>query len=115
MRYGKMGTAGFGVVLASIAGLTGAGIASPSLAAEIEAPPSAQGSGDTIVKSVLVQAPRKVDLPLLTEPLVETPQTITLITAQMISLQGVSDLRDVLRFDPSVSAHADEDSGLQPQ
>ena len=111
MRYGKMGTAGFGVVLASLAGLTGTGIAGPSAAAEIEAPPSAQDNGDAVVKRVLVQATRRADLPLLTEPLVETPQTITLITAQMISLQGVSDLRDVLRFDPSVSAHADEDSG----
>ena len=63
------------------------------------------------MKSVVVQAPRKVDLPLLTEPMVETPQTITLITAQMIAVDGLSDLRDVLRFDPSVSAHADEDSG----
>ena len=63
------------------------------------------------MQGVIVQAPRKVDLPLLTEPVVETPQTITLITSQMITLDELSDLRDVLRFDPSVSVHADEDSG----
>jgi catecholate siderophore receptor len=61
---------------------------------------------------VVSAAPRKIDVPLLTEPIVETPQTITLITSQMIELSGLSDQRDVLRFDPSVSPHADEDSGL---
>lgn len=71
-----------------------------------------QSSGDQFnLQSVIVRAPRKLDLPLLTEPVAETPQTITLITNQMIDLAGLSDLRDVLRFDPSVSAHADEDSG----
>lgn len=63
------------------------------------------------VQGVVVTAPRKVALPLLTEPVVETPQTITLITQQMIELGGLHDLRDVLRLDPSVSQHADEDSG----
>jgi catecholate siderophore receptor len=63
------------------------------------------------VQGVVVTAPRKVALPLLTEPVMETPQTITLITDQMIQLAALADLRDVLRFDPSVSLHADEDSG----
>jgi catecholate siderophore receptor len=63
------------------------------------------------VEGVVVQAPRKVDLPLLTEPVMETPQTITLIPQQIIELAGQTDLRDVLRLDPSVSQHADEDSG----
>jgi catecholate siderophore receptor len=63
------------------------------------------------VRGVVVTAPRKVALPLLTEPVVETPQTITLITEQVIQLGGQVDLRDVLRLDPSVSQHADEDSG----
>lgn len=71
------------------------------------APDSATG----VVRGVVVTAPRKVDLPLLTEPVVETPQTITLITEQVMQLGGQSDLRDVLRLDPSVSQHADEDSG----
>ncbi len=59
----------------------------------------------------MVTAVRKIDLPLLTEPIVETPQTIVVITQEMIELAGRGDLRDVLRFDPSVSQHADEDSG----
>jgi catecholate siderophore receptor len=63
------------------------------------------------VQGVVVTAPRKVALPLLTEPVMETPQTITLITEQVMQLAGLADLRDVLRLDPSVSQHADEDSG----
>jgi len=63
------------------------------------------------VQGLEVNAPRKVALPLLTEPVMETPQTITLITEQVMQLAGLSDLRDVLRLDPSVSEHADEDSG----
>ena len=76
-----------------------------------DAPKGAETGGPTALQSVLVQAPRKIDLPLLTEPVVETPQTITLITSQMIAVGGLSDLRDVLKLDPSVSAQADEDSG----
>jgi catecholate siderophore receptor len=63
------------------------------------------------VQGVEVVAPRKLALPLLTEPVMETPQTITLITEQVMQLAGLTDLRDVLRLDPSVSQHADEDSG----
>ncbi len=76
-------------------------------AADEAAPRRAGGS----LQGVVVTAPRKVALPLLTEPVTETPQTITLITEQMIQLGGQTDLRDVLRLDPSVSQHADEDSG----
>jgi len=72
-----------------------------------EAPKRAAGA----VSGVVVTAPRKLALPLLTEPVMETPQTITLITEQMIQLGGLNDLRDVLRLDPNVSQHADEDSG----
>ena len=81
--------------------------AAPSLAAD-DTEASAPAAS---VQGVVVTAPRKIDLPLLTEPVVETPQTITLITSQMMQLGGRNDLRDVLRFDPSVSQHADEDSG----
>jgi catecholate siderophore receptor len=91
--------------------LTLAALCTPQVAIGEEAA-KAQGSGDrSNLESVIVRAPRKLDLPLLTEPVAETPQTITLITKQMIDLAALTDLRDVLRFDPSVSAHADEDSG----
>jgi len=90
-----------------------------------QSPPPRVASGDGVdaadetapkrttdtVQGVVVTAPRKLALPLLTEPVMETPQTITLITQQEIELAGLSDLRDILRFDPNVSQHADEDSG----
>ena len=46
----------------------------------------------------------------MTQPILDTPQTITAIPEEVIQLQAASDLRDVLRNDPSVSAHADEDN-----
>lgn len=59
---------------------------------------------------VVVRGSRKVDIPLLTEPLVETPQSILVVTDEILSLTGFSDTRDTLRLDPGVSPHADEDS-----
>jgi catecholate siderophore receptor len=58
-----------------------------------------------------VVAQRQLNIPLLTQPIAKTPQTINVIPAEVINLGGLTDLRDVLRLDPSVSAHADEDSG----
>jgi catecholate siderophore receptor len=58
----------------------------------------------------LVTGVRTPDSPLLTQPLIDTPQTVTAISEAVIQLQGASDLRDVLRNDPSVSSHADEDN-----
>jgi catecholate siderophore receptor len=65
---------------------------------------------DADLDNVLVTGARTTDLPLLTRPIVDTPQTITTIPEEVIQLQGTTDLRDVLRNDPSVSAHADEDN-----
>ena len=45
-------------------------------------------SVSTTVQGVVVRAPNKAGLPLLTEPAVETPQTISFITEQMIQLGG---------------------------
>ena len=65
---------------------------------------------DSDLDELLVNGARTSDLPLLTQPLVDTPQTITAISEEIMQLQSTSDLRDVLRNDPSVSAHADEDN-----
>jgi catecholate siderophore receptor len=46
----------------------------------------------------------------LTQPILDTPQTITVIPREIIELQGSTDLRDVLKNDPSVQIHANEDS-----
>lgn len=63
------------------------------------------------VGPVTVVAEQRPDAPLLTQPVARTPQSIDVIPAAVIQLNALSDLRDVLRLDPSVSAHADEDSG----
>lgn len=65
---------------------------------------------DADLDNVLVTGARTVDLPLLMQPVIDTPQTITTIPEEVMQLQAATDLRDVLRNDPSVSAHADEDN-----
>jgi catecholate siderophore receptor len=65
---------------------------------------------DSDLDALLVNGARTSDLPLLTQPIVDTPQTVTAISEEVIQLQAAGDLRDVLRNDPSVSAHADEDN-----
>ena len=69
-------------------------------------------SSDSVaaVAPLVVDAKAPLTVPLLTQPIDATPQSITVIPAEVIQLGGLSDLRDVLRLDPSVSAHADEDS-----
>ena len=67
-------------------------------------------SGTPAVAPLVVDAKAPPPVPLLTQPVAATPQSITVIPAEVIQLQGLTDLRDVLRLDPSVSAHADEDS-----
>jgi catecholate siderophore receptor len=65
---------------------------------------------DSDLDEVLVNGARTSDLPLLTQPIIDTPQTVTTISEEIIQLQAAGDLRDVLRNDPSVSAHADDDN-----
>jgi catecholate siderophore receptor len=65
---------------------------------------------DSDLDELLVTGARPSDLPLLTQPILDTPQTVTTITEEVMQLQAVADLRDVLRNDPSVSPHADEDN-----
>src|SRR4030081_2817046 len=65
---------------------------------------------DSDLDELLVNGARTSDLPLLTRPIADTPQTVTTISEEIMQLQAAGDLRDVLRNDPSVSAHADEDN-----
>ena len=82
------------------------------LAAVIAGPGQAQTYRPEAAEDIVVAADRQAAaLPLLTQPLLDTPQTITIIPSDTIELQALNDLRDVLRNDPSVSPHADEDSG----
>lgn len=74
-----------------------------------QTPPSPTAH-DTDLDEILVIGQHRTGVPLLTQPVIDTPQTITVIPEEVIQLQGLTDLRDVLRNDPSVSLHADEDS-----
>jgi catecholate siderophore receptor len=65
---------------------------------------------DSDLDELLVSGARTSDLPLLTRPIIDTPQTVTTISEEVMQLQAAGDLRDVLRNDPSVSAHADDDN-----
>jgi catecholate siderophore receptor len=89
------------VLLLSVSSALGQGIAR-----ELPAP----RPHDSDLDELLVTGAPTSDLPLLTQPLLDTPQTVTAIPEAVIQLQAASDLRDVLRNDPSVSAHADEDN-----
>lgn len=59
---------------------------------------------------VVFGARNTTGVPTLTQPILDTPQTITVIPKEIIELQGATDLRDVVRNDPSVQIHANEDS-----
>lgn len=65
---------------------------------------------DSDLDNVLVTGLRTSELPLLTQPVIDTPQTVATIPEEVIQLQVDTDLRDVLRNDPSISSHADEDN-----
>jgi catecholate siderophore receptor len=80
-------------------------------AAVADGPTEGAGPPSNAIGSVVVVGQSRLDVPLLTQPVAKTPQSVDVITAQVIELNALSDLRDVLRLDPSVSAHADEDSG----
>jgi len=65
---------------------------------------------DSDLDNVLVTGARTSGLPLLTQSVIDIPQTVTTIPEEVIQLQAATDLREVLRNDPSISAHADEDN-----
>jgi catecholate siderophore receptor len=55
----------------------------------------------------------RVQSPKYTEPLVDTPQTITVIPRQVMEEQGVTSVRSALRYVPGVTAMAGEGGGPQ--
>jgi catecholate siderophore receptor len=63
------------------------------------------------IETVVVTGERVLPLTKFTQPVLNTAQSITIIPASVMQEQAAFDLRDVLRNDPNVSLHADEDSG----
>jgi catecholate siderophore receptor len=54
-------------------------------------------------------------LPKLTEPLLNTPQTIVVVPAQQAIDQGAFNMEDALRYVPGVNVHANEDTSQRNQ
>lgn len=71
---------------------------------------SAQAEEDpTLLDEVVVTGEQnKPASPKYTEPLRDTPQTITIVPSEMMEQQGASNLRDVLRNVPGISIQAGE-------
>ena len=69
------------------------------------------GIAQAQVETVVVTGARTIPSAKLTEPVLATPQSITIIPDTVMQEQAAFDLRDILRNDPDVSIHADEDSG----
>lgn len=88
-------------------------IATPALAAPAgEAPADASGQAkqlDTV--EVHGERVRKASSPKYTEELVDTPQTITVVTSEVMAQQNLLGLRDVLSTLPGITFGAGEGGG----
>lgn len=64
----------------------------------------------TDLKPVHVQGEKQEELasPKFTQPLVDTPQSVTIVPAELMQAQGVTTLRDALRNVPGISMQAGE-------
>ena len=65
--------------------------------------------------SVVSNQYSSASLPKLTEPLLNTPQTIIEVPAQQAKDQGAFSLENALRYVPGVSLHANEDTSQRNQ
>lgn len=64
--------------------------------------------GVTVTDTAIDEAPQKVESPKYTAPLLDTPQTITVISRQAIQQQNLLTLRDVLQTVPGITFGAGE-------
>lgn len=65
--------------------------------------------------TVIGQQPVYPALPRLTEPVLDTPQTIIEVPAQQATDQGATSLEDTVRYVPGISIHANEDTSQRNQ
>lgn len=89
-------------------GCVGALVSAPALAAEAPAPDAAPQ--DSIVVTGSIYADQLVN-PKNTAPIVDTPQTVTIISDQTIRKQNLLTLRDVLSTVPGITFGAGEGGG----
>jgi catecholate siderophore receptor len=91
-------------------------ISDPASAGEAEPPASEQTQEEMVYEETIdVTAPAAVpSSPKYTEPLRDTPQTITVIPRELIEQQGATTLREVLRNVTGISIQAGEGGGGLP-
>ena len=89
----------------------GATLAAPAAAQDTQEQPAALG-GVTVTDTVLdVEVGRTLESPKRTRPVRDTPQTITVLTNQVIEQQNLLTLRDVLSTVPGITFGAGEGGG----
>jgi catecholate siderophore receptor len=81
----------------------------PALADEQEMPPI------NLPTVTVAGTSPTASLPKLTEPLLNTPQTIIVVPAQQAIDQGAFSMEDALRYVPGVNFHANEDTSQRNQ
>lgn len=84
-------------------------ISAPALATEADAAQDAPGGRTDIV--VTGRLATEVELPKSTAPLVDTPQTITVVTQEALRQQNLLTLRDALATIPGITFGAGEGGG----
>jgi catecholate siderophore receptor len=70
--------------------------------------PNTDGASIELPKMTVEEQRRAVSSPKFTVPLVDTPQTISVITSDIFNAQGASNLSDVLRNTPGITFAAGE-------
>ena len=99
--------------LAPITAATAAAVALGAHAQQAATPEKAKGSLPAVtVKADADAAPSlkadKVDSPKFTQPLVDTPQTITVVNKELLQQQGAATLMDALRNTPGITMQLGE-------
>jgi len=84
-------------------------ISAPALAAEADAAQDAPGSRSDIV--VTGQLATEVESPKSTAPIVDTPQTVTVVSQEQLRQQNLLTLRDALSTIPGITFGAGEGGG----
>ncbi|MGV3481854.1 MAG: TonB-dependent receptor [Sphingobium sp.] len=89
-------------------------LSSPAYAADDAVPADEQHAGDAEAKPIIVTATNphsELESPKQVRPLLDTPQTITVVSSQTIRKQNLLTLRDVLATVPGITFGAGEGGG----
>lgn len=87
-----------------------AGALALALSLPAAADPSLDAASATDLDKVVVEGEQihEISSPKFTQPLLDTPQSVTIVPAELMQQQGVTSLRDALRNVPGISMQAGE-------